>query len=214
MIGGPPAGNCITLARDPRQSMSARGPYRVELGAINPRPQYLSKRNSSASGCYASCQTRTLARTIRSPRQRVAGAAEARRGRAPWLQRQHGVDLRCQVTITSLEGDAEERLRCAHLSDGRSLDTEVAVVVLGAAFDLVCMTAVTGSRPQRRLRPARNRAAIPYSGSLLKRFRVVPKAAVPGRLPSEHERPHSVSASNKALASFRSHVSKPSTNQL
>jgi hypothetical protein len=45
------------------------------------------------------------------------------------LQRQHGVDLRCQVTVTSLEGDAEERLRCAHLSDGRSLDTEVAVVV-------------------------------------------------------------------------------------
>lgn len=48
------------------------------------------------------------------------------------LQVQLGVDLRCQVTVTSLEGDAEGRLRCAHLSDGRSLDTEVAVVALGA----------------------------------------------------------------------------------
>ena len=48
------------------------------------------------------------------------------------LQLQHGVDLRCQVTVTSLEGDAEERLSCAHLSDGCSLDTEVAVVALGA----------------------------------------------------------------------------------
>jgi NADPH-dependent 2,4-dienoyl-CoA reductase/sulfur reductase-like enzyme/ferredoxin len=48
------------------------------------------------------------------------------------LQLQHGVDLRCQVTVTSLEGDAEKRLRRAHLSDGRSLDTELAVVALGA----------------------------------------------------------------------------------
>jgi NADPH-dependent 2,4-dienoyl-CoA reductase/sulfur reductase-like enzyme len=48
------------------------------------------------------------------------------------LQRQHGVDLRCQVTVTALEGDAQGRLRRAHFSDGRSLDTEVAIVALGA----------------------------------------------------------------------------------
>ena len=48
------------------------------------------------------------------------------------LQRQHGVDLRCQVTVTSLEGDAQGRLRRAHFSDGSTLDTEVAVVALGA----------------------------------------------------------------------------------
>ena len=34
------------------------------------------------------------------------------------MQREHGVDLRCQVTVTSLEGDAQGRLRRAHLSDG------------------------------------------------------------------------------------------------
>ncbi len=48
------------------------------------------------------------------------------------LQRQHGVDLRCQVTVTSLEGDAAGRLRRAQLSDGSALDTEVAVVAQGA----------------------------------------------------------------------------------
>lgn len=48
------------------------------------------------------------------------------------LQREHGVDLRCQVTVTSLEGDAQGKLRRAHFSDGRAIDTEVAVVALGA----------------------------------------------------------------------------------
>lgn len=48
------------------------------------------------------------------------------------LQRQHGVELRCQVTVTSLEGDAQGRVRRAHLSDGNTIDTEVAVVALGA----------------------------------------------------------------------------------
>jgi len=48
------------------------------------------------------------------------------------LQRQHGVDLRTQTTVTSLEGDAQGRLRRAHLSDGSTLDAEVAVVALGA----------------------------------------------------------------------------------
>ncbi|HEX6479982.1 MAG TPA: NAD(P)/FAD-dependent oxidoreductase, partial [Ktedonobacteraceae bacterium] len=52
--------------------------------------------------------------------------------RVATLQRQHGVDLRCQVTVTSLQGDAQGRLRRAHLSDGSTLDTEVAVVALGA----------------------------------------------------------------------------------
>ena len=52
--------------------------------------------------------------------------------RAAGLQRQHGVDLRCLVTVTSLEGDARGRLCRARFSDGSVLDTEVAVVALGA----------------------------------------------------------------------------------
>jgi NADPH-dependent 2,4-dienoyl-CoA reductase/sulfur reductase-like enzyme/ferredoxin len=48
------------------------------------------------------------------------------------MQRAHGVDLRCGVTVTDLEGDDEGRLRRAHLSDGSTVDAEIAVVALGA----------------------------------------------------------------------------------
>jgi NADPH-dependent 2,4-dienoyl-CoA reductase/sulfur reductase-like enzyme/ferredoxin len=62
----------------------------------------------------------------------VVGAAAAD------LQRTHGVDLRCGVSVTALEGDRPAdrpgggRLRRAHLSDGTTLDVEVAVAALGA----------------------------------------------------------------------------------
>ncbi len=48
------------------------------------------------------------------------------------LHRAHGVDLRCGVTVSSLEGDSGGRLRRAHLSDGSVVDADVAVVALGA----------------------------------------------------------------------------------
>jgi NADPH-dependent 2,4-dienoyl-CoA reductase/sulfur reductase-like enzyme/ferredoxin len=48
------------------------------------------------------------------------------------IQRDNGVDLRCGVTVTSLESDGNDRLRRAHLSDGTAIDTDVAVVALGA----------------------------------------------------------------------------------
>jgi NADPH-dependent 2,4-dienoyl-CoA reductase/sulfur reductase-like enzyme/ferredoxin len=47
------------------------------------------------------------------------------------LQREHGVDLRCGVTVTSLEGDQSGRLHRARLSDGTVLDVDVAVAALG-----------------------------------------------------------------------------------
>lgn len=43
-----------------------------------------------------------------------------------------GVDLRCGVMVTSLEGDGGGRVRRAHLSDGEVVDTDVVVVSLGA----------------------------------------------------------------------------------
>ncbi|MFG2523430.1 NAD(P)/FAD-dependent oxidoreductase [Streptomyces sp. NPDC048527] len=48
------------------------------------------------------------------------------------LQRRHGVDLRCGVMVTALEGDATGRVRAAHLSDGSTVETDVVVVSLGA----------------------------------------------------------------------------------
>ncbi|WP_406859010.1 FAD-dependent oxidoreductase [Streptomyces sp. HUAS MG47] len=51
---------------------------------------------------------------------------------AAGLQREHGVDLRCGVMVTALEGDASGRVRAAHLSDGSTVETDVVVVSLGA----------------------------------------------------------------------------------
>ncbi len=48
------------------------------------------------------------------------------------LQREHGVDLHCPMTVAALEGDAHGRLRRATLSDGSTIDADVAVVALGA----------------------------------------------------------------------------------
>ena len=48
------------------------------------------------------------------------------------MQRAHGVDLRCGVTVTTLEGDPDGRLRRAHLSDGDALDVEIAMVAVGS----------------------------------------------------------------------------------
>ncbi|MFF3437821.1 NAD(P)/FAD-dependent oxidoreductase [Streptosporangium sp. NPDC002721] len=47
------------------------------------------------------------------------------------LQRAHGVDLRCGVKVTRLEGDERGRVRRAHLSDGGTVDADVVVVALG-----------------------------------------------------------------------------------
>jgi 3-phenylpropionate/trans-cinnamate dioxygenase ferredoxin reductase subunit len=63
----------------------------------------------------------------------LAGALGQAAGTVAALwQRRHGVDLRCNVTVMSLEGDADGRLRRAHLSDGDVLDVDIAVVALGA----------------------------------------------------------------------------------
>jgi 3-phenylpropionate/trans-cinnamate dioxygenase ferredoxin reductase subunit len=51
---------------------------------------------------------------------------------AAGLHRQHGVDLRCGVTVAALEGDADGHLRRARLSDGTTLDVDVAVAALGS----------------------------------------------------------------------------------
>jgi NADPH-dependent 2,4-dienoyl-CoA reductase/sulfur reductase-like enzyme/ferredoxin len=48
------------------------------------------------------------------------------------MQRAHGVDLRCGVTVESLEGDGDGRFRGARLSDGTTVEADVAVVALGA----------------------------------------------------------------------------------
>ncbi len=48
------------------------------------------------------------------------------------LQIENGVDLRCGVRVLSLEGDATGQLRRAILSDGTTLEVDVAVAALGS----------------------------------------------------------------------------------
>ncbi|MEV5378427.1 FAD-dependent oxidoreductase [Streptomyces nondiastaticus] len=78
-------------------------------------------------------------------RERGLEVTVAERGRAPligalggtvgdWatkLQRAHGVDLRCGVTVTALMS-ADGRLTGAEFSDGSRIEADVAVVCLGA----------------------------------------------------------------------------------
>jgi NADPH-dependent 2,4-dienoyl-CoA reductase/sulfur reductase-like enzyme len=70
----------------------------------------------------------TLAERGVAPLSGAFGATAA--GVAARMQRNHGVDLRTGVTVMALEG--ETRLRRARLSDGDTLDVDVAVVALGA----------------------------------------------------------------------------------
>ncbi len=60
----------------------------------------------------------------------AAGTAAAR------LQREHGVDLRCDTTVMALAGDADKKLRRAKLSDGDELEIDVAVVALGSVRNI------------------------------------------------------------------------------
>ncbi|WP_443062138.1 NAD(P)/FAD-dependent oxidoreductase [Streptomyces sp. NBC_00386] len=48
------------------------------------------------------------------------------------MHREHGVDLRCGVMVTALEGDASGRVCSAQLSDGSTVETDVVIVSLGA----------------------------------------------------------------------------------
>lgn len=47
-------------------------------------------------------------------------------------QRNYGVDLRVGTVVTALEGDEQGKLRGAQLSDGSSLEVDVAIIALGA----------------------------------------------------------------------------------
>jgi NADPH-dependent 2,4-dienoyl-CoA reductase/sulfur reductase-like enzyme/ferredoxin len=87
-----------------------------------------------ASDCCEMGLAVTLAERGVAPLARALGGVIGRV--AADLQRDHGVDLRCGVTVSHLEGDASGRLRRAHLSDGSTLAVEVAVAALGAVRDV------------------------------------------------------------------------------
>lgn len=52
--------------------------------------------------------------------------------RASLLQQAHGVDLRCGLTVTALEGDAHQSFCRAQLSDNSVVEADVALIALGS----------------------------------------------------------------------------------
>ncbi|MFF4095991.1 NAD(P)/FAD-dependent oxidoreductase [Streptomyces sp. NPDC001834] len=103
--------------------------------AASPRRVLVIGAGFTGSEIASACRERGLPVTVAERGAApLVGALGGVVGRvAAELQRAHGVDLRCGITVTALEGDAAGRLRRAHLSDGTALDTDVAVVSLGAS---------------------------------------------------------------------------------
>ncbi|WP_416981820.1 NAD(P)/FAD-dependent oxidoreductase [Streptomyces sp. T028] len=88
----------------------------------------------TGSEIASACRERGLAVTVaeRGASPLVGALGGVVGAVAAELQRRHGVDLRCGVMVTALEGDASGRVRAAHLSDGSTVETDVVVVSLGA----------------------------------------------------------------------------------
>ncbi|MFE1764562.1 NAD(P)/FAD-dependent oxidoreductase [Streptomyces angustmyceticus] len=86
----------------------------------------------TGSEIASACRERGLEVTVaeRGPAPLVGALGGTLGALAAKLQRAHGVDLRCGVTVTALEGDG--RLTGAQFSDGTRIDADVAVVALGA----------------------------------------------------------------------------------
>ncbi|MFE6741821.1 NAD(P)/FAD-dependent oxidoreductase [Streptomyces tubercidicus] len=86
----------------------------------------------TGSEIASACRERGLTVTVaeRGPAPLVGALGGTLGALAAKLQRAHGVDLRCGVTVTALEGNG--RLTGAQFSDGTRIDADVAVVALGA----------------------------------------------------------------------------------
>ncbi len=80
------------------------------------------------------CRERGLQVTVaeRGPAPLIGALGGVIGATAADMQRDHGVDLRCGVTVTALEGDGQQRLCRAQFSDGQTLEVDLAVVALGA----------------------------------------------------------------------------------
>jgi len=124
-------GVCLLRTRDDAAQLRARlaaGPKRVlVIGG-----------GFTGSEVASVCRELDLAVTVteRSSTPLIGALGAAAGTLAGQLQRAHGVDLRCNVTVMALEGDENGQLRRAYLSDGDILDIDVAVIALGAVRNI------------------------------------------------------------------------------
>ncbi|MFI6063297.1 NAD(P)/FAD-dependent oxidoreductase [Streptomyces sp. NPDC051286] len=88
----------------------------------------------TGSEIASACRERGLDVTVaeRGPAPLVGALGGTLSKLAAVMQRNHGVDLRCGVTVTALRGDGNGRFTGADLSDGSRVDADVCVVALGA----------------------------------------------------------------------------------
>jgi NADPH-dependent 2,4-dienoyl-CoA reductase/sulfur reductase-like enzyme len=102
--------------------------------AQNPRRVLVIGAGFTGSEIASACRERGIAVTVAERAAApLVGALGGVVGQvAAELQREHGVDLRCGIMVTSLEGDSANRVRAAHLSDGNTVEADVVVVCLGA----------------------------------------------------------------------------------
>jgi NADPH-dependent 2,4-dienoyl-CoA reductase/sulfur reductase-like enzyme/ferredoxin len=102
--------------------------------ASRPRRVLVIGAGFTGSEVASACRDRDVPVTVveRGPQPLAGALGEVIGAAAAGLHREHGVDLRCGVTVTALEGDGHGRLCRAHLSDGCMIDANVAVVALGA----------------------------------------------------------------------------------
>jgi NADPH-dependent 2,4-dienoyl-CoA reductase/sulfur reductase-like enzyme len=87
-----------------------------------------------ASACRSLGLAVTVVHRGPSPLSGVLGTIVG--GHAARLQREAGVDLRLESTVTALEEDGRGRLRRARLSTGGGVDADVVVIALGAVANV------------------------------------------------------------------------------
>ncbi|GGZ61980.1 pyridine nucleotide-disulfide oxidoreductase [Streptomyces inusitatus] len=105
----------------------------VERLDAGPRRVLVIGAGFTGSEIASACRERGLAVTVaeRGPAPLVGALGGVLGAFAGTVQRSHGVDLRCGVTVTALTGRGG-RLTGAEFSDGTRIGAEVAVVCLGA----------------------------------------------------------------------------------
>jgi NADPH-dependent 2,4-dienoyl-CoA reductase/sulfur reductase-like enzyme len=104
----------------------------AERLAAGPRRVLVIGGGFTGSEIASACRERGLEVTVteRGPAPLVGALGGTLAKLAAAMQRNHGVDLRCGVTVTALRGNG--RFTGADLSDGSRIDADVCVVAMGA----------------------------------------------------------------------------------
>ncbi|WSA81523.1 FAD-dependent oxidoreductase [Streptomyces sp. NBC_01799] len=115
-----------------RTSDEARG--LAERLAAGPGRVLVIGAGFTGSEIASACRERGIEVTVaeRGPAPLVGALGGTLSKLAAVMHRNHGVDLRCGVTVTTLRGDGNGRFTGADLSDGSRVDADVCVVALGA----------------------------------------------------------------------------------